>query len=147
MIEKKEKIKTYGMRKALSLTTLHNSLAEVGNTPVGIGEGVGWNRRFVSTIQLLDAKERLASDVVGAKKLDVRSPSALRKKIEIKSKNRKMIIRHTAKRATSSRAASQIAAEYNGLDRRDSTALNLSATSTALAIEEGRVEAQAGAIK
>lgn len=68
------------MRKALSLTTLHNSLAEVGNTPVGIGEGVGWNRRFVSTIQLLDAKERFASNVVGAKKLDVRSPSALRKK-------------------------------------------------------------------
>jgi len=34
--------------------TLHNSFAKVGNTPVGIGEGVGWNRRFVSTIQLLD---------------------------------------------------------------------------------------------
>jgi len=40
-----------------------------------------------------------------------------------------------------------MAAEYNGLDRRDSTALNLSATSTALAIEVGRVGAQAGAIK
>jgi len=135
------------MRKALSLTTLHNSFAKVGNTPVGIGEGVGWNSRFVSTIQLLDAKERLASDIVGAKKLDVRSPSALREQLEIKSKNREIIIRHTAKRATSSRAASQMAAEYNGLDRRDSTALNLSATSTALAIEEGRVGAQAGAIK
>jgi hypothetical protein len=69
------------MRKTLSLTTLHNSLAKVGNTPVGIGEGVGWYRRFVSTIQLLDAKERLASDIIGAKKLDVRSPSALGKKL------------------------------------------------------------------
>jgi len=135
------------MRKALSLTALHNSLANIGNTPVGIGEGVGWYRRFVSTIQLLDAKERLASDIVGAKKLDVRSPSALRKKFEIKAKNIEIIIRHTAKIATSSRAASQMAAEYSGLDRRDSTALNLSATSTALAIEVGRVGAQAGAIK
>jgi hypothetical protein len=134
------------MRKALSLTALHNSLANVGNTPVGIGEGVGWYRRFVSTIQLLDAKERLASDIVGAKQLDVRSPSALREKLEI-NRRIEMIIRHTAKRATSSSAASQMAAEYNGLDRRDSTALNLSATSIALAIEVGRVGAQAGAIK
>jgi hypothetical protein len=55
--------------------------------------------------------------------------------------------RHTARRATSSRAASQIAAEYNGLDRRDSTALNLSATSTALAIEVGRAVEQDGAIE
>ena len=56
------------------------------------------------------------------------------------------MVRHTAIRATSSRAASQIAAEYKGLDRRDSTALNLSATSTALTIEEGRAVEQAGAI-
>lgn len=55
--------------------------------------------------------------------------------------------RHTANRATSSRAASQIATEYNGLARRDSTALNLSATSTALAIEVGRAVEQAGAIE
>lgn len=33
------------------------------------------------------------------------------------------------------------------MDRSDSTALNLSATSTALAIEAGRVGAQAGAMK
>jgi len=135
------------MRKALSLMTLHNSFAKVGNTPVGIGEGVGWNSRFVSTIQLLNAKEHLTSDIVSAKKLDVWSPSALREKLEIKSKNREIIIRHMAKRATSSSAASQMAAEYNGLDHKDLTALNLSATSTALAIEVGRVGAQAGAIK
>jgi hypothetical protein len=67
------------MRKTLSLTTLHNSFAKIGNAPVGIGKGVGWNRRFMSTIQLFDTKECLASNIVSAKKLDVRSPSALRK--------------------------------------------------------------------
>ena len=55
--------------------------------------------------------------------------------------------RHTANRATSLRAASQIATEYNGLARRDSTTLNFSATSTALAIEVGRAVEQAGAIE
>jgi len=52
-----------------------------------------------------------------------------------------------AKSATSSRAASQMAAEYNGLDHRDSTALNLSATSTVLAIEVGRAVEQDGVIR
>jgi len=45
------------------------------------------------------------------------------------------------------RAASQIATEYNRLARRDSTALNLSATLTALAIEEGQAVEQVGAIE
>jgi hypothetical protein len=47
---KEKKIRTNGMRKTLSLTTLHNSFAKVGNAPIGIREGVGWNRRFVRTI-------------------------------------------------------------------------------------------------
>jgi hypothetical protein len=67
------------MRKALSLTTLHNSFANVRHTPVGIGEGVRWNRRFVSAIQLLDAEERFTSDIIGVDKFDVRSPSTLSK--------------------------------------------------------------------
>jgi len=68
------------MRKALSLTTLHNSFAKVGDAPIGVGEGVRWNSRFVSAIQFLDAKERFTSDIVGVNKLDERSPSALTKR-------------------------------------------------------------------
>lgn len=84
------------------------------------------------------------SNVVGVNKLDVWSPSTLTK---YEMEDNKITSRHTAKRVTSSRAASQIAAEYNGLDCRDSTALNLSATSTALAIEVGQAVEQEGAIK
>lgn len=65
------------MRKALSLTTLHNSFANVGDAPVGVGEVVGWESRFMSAIQFLDAEERLTSDIIGVDKLDVWSPSTL----------------------------------------------------------------------
>lgn len=74
------------------------------------------------------------SNVIGVNKLDVWSPSALTK---YEMEDNGITGRHTAKRVTSLRAASQIVAEYNGLDCRDSTALNLSATLTALVIEVG----------
>ena len=65
-------METDGMRKALSLTILHNSFANVGDTPVGIGECVGGNSRFVRAIQLFDTEERLMSNVVGVKQVDIR---------------------------------------------------------------------------
>jgi hypothetical protein len=67
------------MRKILGLTALHNVLTKVRNTPVSIGEGVGWYNRFMSVIQLLDAEDGLASDIIGVNKLGVRAPSSLKR--------------------------------------------------------------------
>ena len=72
------------MRKALSFTTLHNSFTNVGDAPVGIGEGVRWNSRFVRAIELFDTKERLTSNVVGVNKLNVREPKRPNKNINRK---------------------------------------------------------------